>query len=769
MAPHPIADDDDDEFGLSSSDESALLAAADAHPAKRPRCDHTEPHDAPPAKRATAAQTPAYPPTSPLAVKILKQRFGLDQFRLEQEAVISRILAGGSAVVVFPTGGGKSLCYQVPALAFPELDAQQQNGRGPGDSGVTIVVSPLIALMKDQVDALQKRNINAVCMDSSKTRDEYLATMDALRAGAVRLLYCAPERLNNEGFVECIRSVRGGVRLVAVDEAHCISEWGHSFRPDYLKVARFVSEIKAERVVCLTATATPKVAQDICDAFGIDDTGLFRTPMYRSNLRLLVESSRDKQDAYPKLFRFLRQNPGPTIIYVTLQKQSEALASDLRQKGFEARHFHAGMQASEKTALQEEFMRRNDMVICATIAFGMGIDKANIRNVVHFNIPRSVEGYCQQIGRAGRDGLKSSCLLFLDPDDLYLQENLTYGDLPSRDSVRRFLQDVFSPEHQRLKVGETFNVSQYSQREEFDIRDTTLSILYAKIELQFGLIRATTPQYSKYAWVEINQRKLQSDRSAVSIAIQQNATKAKKYFNLDVQATCRAAGVNRADVIRKLNQWNDEDVIELKTSGVEHVYRILQKLPSTATETEAILDKLYKQMQDRERQDLLRTQAIVNLATESSCLSRRIGEYFDDKKDSALESGCGHCTWCETKAAVVMPERQPVPTDSLQVDAILQAVDARDDPRFLARVAYGIHSPRVTKLKLAKSPVFGSLCDHDFLGLVRLFTAGKPPAKTRGVARGSGRGGFSSSSLPSYIGRGSGRARGTSRYKPYGQ
>lgn len=220
--------------------------------------------------------------------------------------------------------------------------------------------------MKDQVDALRRRGINAISMDSSKSRDEFLQQNADIREGRVRLLYCAPERLNNEGFVASIKDVRGGVRLIAVDEAHCISEWGHSFRPDYLKVARFVKEIKAERVVCLTATATPKVAQDICNAFEVDSTGLFKTTVYRPNLRLIVEATKTKQDKYPLIFRFLKTHPGPTIIYVTLQKQSEQLADDLRSQGFYAKSFHAGMKTEAKTQLQEEFMRSDKMVVSSS-------------------------------------------------------------------------------------------------------------------------------------------------------------------------------------------------------------------------------------------------------------------------------------------------------------------------------------------------------------------------------------------------------------------
>lgn len=314
----------------------------------------------------------------PSAINALRKNFKYQNFQLRQEEVISTILSGKSAAVVFPTGGGKSLCYQVPALCFEEVD-KEAGMRGPGEHGVTLVVSPLIALMKDQVDALVRKGIKAATLDSTKTREEYLHICDMLRSGELKLLYCAPERLNNEGFIEQMKYVRGGIRLLAVDEAHCISEWGHAFRPDYLsqqplfsmlylankfpEIARFAREINAERVICLTATATPRVATDICKAFDIDEEiGLFRTPTYRSNLQLLAEAGKTKKDLYPVLFKFLNSNKGATIVYVTLQKQTEDLAMQLRRKGFNAKAFHAGMQTGAKTELQELFMKRDDLV-----------------------------------------------------------------------------------------------------------------------------------------------------------------------------------------------------------------------------------------------------------------------------------------------------------------------------------------------------------------------------------------------------------------------
>lgn len=461
----------EDDFELDSADEAELLDLATSLekpvvatiPTVTKR--KIEDDDISSAKRRCSED--ALSTALDIANDVLDKRFGLQHFRLKQAAAISRLLIGESSVVVFPTGGGKSLCYQVPTLAFKKMDRLQGIRQGSAEAGITLVVSPLIALMKDQVDALERRGISAAQLDSSKTKDEYLQTVESMRNGTLDILYCAPERLNNEGFVANMAHVRGGVRLLAVDEAHCISEWGHAFRPDYLKVARFAKEIQAERVVCLTATATPKVAEDVRKAFDIPEDGLFRTTTYRPNLRLLAEPFRTKRESYPKLIAFLKAHPGPTIVYVTLQKHTEELAEQLRSRGFKARNFHAGMTTQEKGLVQDMFMASSDLIIVATIAFGMGIDKANIRNVVHYDIPRSLEGYSQEIGRAGRDGELSHCVLYLCAEDLHLRESFARGDLPSMQSVTALLQSIFSTKSTDTGCIES---SSFQQSKDYDIK-----------------------------------------------------------------------------------------------------------------------------------------------------------------------------------------------------------------------------------------------------------------------------------------------------------
>lgn len=385
--------------------------------------------------------------------------------------------------------------------------------------------------------------------------------------------------------------VQGGVRLLAVDEAHCISEWGHAFRPDYLKVARFAQEIQAERVVCLTATATPTVAADICKAFDIpQSSGLFRTPTYRSNLRLLARSFQTKKESYPELIKFLRAHPGPTIIYVTLQKHTEELAEQLQAHGFKARYFHAGMKTEEKTMCQEAFMASSELIVVATIAFGMGIDKADIRNVVHYDIPRSLEGYSQEIGRAGRDDKTSQCVLYLCAEDLHLRESFARGDLPSKASVAGLIKEILSSPPVDAAGGSVLEHNLYQLSKKFDIKPTVLSNVFAQLELRFGLLRATTPKYTSYSYKSL--KSFFWDKSPAATAVQRYSKVAKTVTNVDVDEAARSSGLFRPDIVAKLNDLNDNRFIELRTGGVLNIYRIMKPLPITPAERNNIIDAL---------------------------------------------------------------------------------------------------------------------------------------------------------------------------------
>src|SRR3954470_16656845 len=291
----------------------------------------------------------------------LRTRFGHEAFREGQEAVVRALLAGDSALALFPTGAGKSLCYQLPAVLL---------------EGTALIVSPLIALMKDQVDALRARGIEAARLDSTLTAEETQRVYAKLRAGSLKLLYVAPERLAGEAFLDRLRRAR--ISLISIDEAHCISEWGHNFRPEYLRLARVAEELNLRPVLALTATATPDVARDICRAFQIAPQHHVQTSFHRPNLHLRITPCAGGERLAVLKKRLANAKVRPAVVYVTFQKSAEEVAEELARTGLRAQAYHAGMGNDDRTATQEAFMRGDCDVIVATIAFGMGIDKSNI-------------------------------------------------------------------------------------------------------------------------------------------------------------------------------------------------------------------------------------------------------------------------------------------------------------------------------------------------------------------------------------------------------
>ncbi len=341
------------------------------------------------------------PPDQPL-LHFLKKNFGFSSFRPLQEEIIRDALAGKDVFALLPTGGGKSLCFQLPALAR---------------DGLTLVISPLIALMKDQVDALQANGIPATFLNSSLTPEETRSRIRDLHGAKYRLLYIAPERAVLSGFLADM--VHWNIKLLAVDEAHCISEWGHDFRPEYRQLTAVRKLLPGVPCMALTATATSRVREDIHTHLQLQNARNYMASFNRSNLSYKVIS---KADPYSQLLTFLRprmQESG--IVYCQSRKTAETLSKKLNADHISAASYHAGMELADRTKHQELFLRDEVRVICATIAFGMGINKSNVRFVVHYDLPKNIEGYYQETGRAGRDGLPSECLLLFGVGDVMKQ------------------------------------------------------------------------------------------------------------------------------------------------------------------------------------------------------------------------------------------------------------------------------------------------------------------------------------------------------------
>src|SRR5215210_3149114 len=355
---------------------------------------------------------------------VLKEIFGFDSFRPGQEEVIRAVLDGRDTLAVMPTGGGKSLCYQVPALM---------------GEGLTVIVSPLISLMKDQVDSLLQSSVKgAATLHSGLDAEERWEVEKKIRTGEIRLLYVAPERLRSLEFVLALR--RAGVSLFVVDEAHCISEWGHDFRPDYLFLPRAVRDLGSPPVLALTATATPRVRQDILRSLRMREPEVVVTSFNRPNLTYRVLSAKEKKDKLPLILKVIRNSLPPGIVYGTTRKECEELAANLKRAGVNAAHYHAGLGAAERSSVQERFMTDEIDVVVATVAFGMGIDKPNVRFVVHASVPGSLPAYIQEAGRAGRDGEPSECVVLYRGADLGRRKRLVTINAAGADEVESFFR-----------------------------------------------------------------------------------------------------------------------------------------------------------------------------------------------------------------------------------------------------------------------------------------------------------------------------------------
>ena len=369
-------------------------------------------------------------PDSALIHKTLKEFFGYDAFKADQEKIIHHLIEGGDAFVLMPTGGGKSLCYQLPALVM---------------EGTAIIISPLIALMKNQVDLIRGFEAGASSvahfLNSSLSRQQIDEVREDLLAGKTKLLYVAPESLTKEENVSLLREVK--ISFYAVDEAHCISEWGHDFRPEYRRIRSLVDQIGRAPIIALTATATPKVQSDILKNLGIPDAAVFKSSFNRPNLYYEI---RDKVDPEKDLIKFIRQNAGKSgIIYCLSRKKVEEMAELLCINGIKALPYHAGLDAKTRAENQDKFLMEEVRVIVATIAFGMGIDKPDIRFVIHYDIPKSIESYYQETGRAGRDGQEGICIAYYSYKDIQKLEKFMQGKPVAEQEIsRQLLSEVLA-------------------------------------------------------------------------------------------------------------------------------------------------------------------------------------------------------------------------------------------------------------------------------------------------------------------------------------
>ncbi len=626
---------------------------------------------------------------TPPVLPTLRAHFGHDALREGQEPVINALLAGRSALAVFPTGGGKSLCYQLPALLL---------------DGLTLVVSPLIALMRDQVDALAAKGISAARLDSTLDADQLRDVYERLEAGTLKLLYIAPERFSNEAFRQRLK--RLPIELIAIDEAHCISEWGHNFRPDYLKLAKICRRLKVPRVLCLTATATPKVARDIRKAFRIAAADHVQLSFHRPNLDLRVTPC-IAGERKALLLEKLTAIDGPAVVYVTRQETAEGVATFLARNGLSARAYHAGLPAEFRADAQSSFMTGGTRIIVATIAFGMGIDKSNIRAVFHYNLPKSLENHTQEIGRAGRDGLPARCEMLACGDDLTVLENFIYSDTPTPRALGNLIDRV-------LRLSPVFDVSPYELSTVCDIRPGVVSTVMTYLEIE-GIIEATGPFYATYRAKLLNtQEKILAGRtSAERKFIQQilAAGEMKRWW-MYFHPTDLAGKLNcpREKIVTALNGLQSAGDIILSVWGVRHGYK-LKKEPG---DLKLLTASLVEKFQSREQADLARLRQVLGLSAHRGCLTGYLTKHFGE----VLKAPCGHCDRCRGVPAktIKRPKSRRVTDDDIA--AVRKLVDekhaALNTPRQLARFLCGMASPAATRARLTRNNAFALLADLPF-------------------------------------------------------
>lgn len=613
------------------------------------------------------------------ALQVLQEQFGFDAFRPGQQEVIETLLSGKGSAAVFPTGAGKSLCYQLPATML---------------EGMTLVVSPLLALMKDQVDALLEKGIAAARLDSSLSAEEYSDVLNRARSGELKLLYVAPERFNNERFRASLNRFR--VSLMAVDEAHCVSEWGHNFRPDYLKLSRYASACKAERILALTATATPKVLQDICQRFGLEHS--VRTPFHRPNLHLKTKMVTDPRAKLQGLLGSLRaREPGPSIVYVTLQRTAMEVAESLQGHGMEARPYHAGLDQELRAETQEWFLTSEAGIVVATIAFGMGIDKPDIRAVYHYDPPKSLENYSQEIGRAGRDGKVSLCQLFYYPPDRIPLENFVYGDTPTRAAIASLLEELFSGRDELV-------LNLYALSRDHDLRPLVLRTLLTYLELD-GYLEALTPVYATYKFKPAAPSKeilthYEGEQKRLLISILKHSVKKRIWFELDIDATANSIGQERGAVVRCVDRVGQDGWLELKASDLRFRYALRQR-PSDLSE---LTSSLFSRAQERELGEVGRLNQALELATKGGCLAGRLSAHFGEP----LEADCGTCSSC-------LGEFEDLAHEFSEPDFELGRLpEGIKESRTGARFLCGLTSPALQKLKLTRHEAFGRLSHISF-------------------------------------------------------
>ena len=623
----------------------------------------------------------------------LKQHFGFDGFRTGQQQTVQQLLAGQSSLAIFPTGSGKSLCYQFTALHLPNL---------------TLVVSPLLALMKDQLEFLKQKGIRAASIDSSLSPQESQQVMKDVREGNIKILMVSVERFKNERFRSFISSV--AISMLVVDEAHCISEWGHNFRPDYLKLPHYCHKLNIPLVLLLTATATKKVKKDMAGKFNIQPNHIVQTGFYRPNLNLEIKAVNNTEKDQ-QLLSAIAQQSGPGIVYVTLQHSAEKVAQFLAQNGVNAMAYHAGFDSEKRQSIQHNFMTGNTQVVVATIAFGMGIDKSDIRFVIHYDLPKSIENYSQEIGRAGRDGLPSNCITLANLDGLNTVENFVYGDTPELVGIQHILENI-----KEKTQGGQWELQLVGLSNASNVRQLPMKTLLVQLEL-LGVIQPLYAYFADFRYkftVDKNAilAKFEGERHDFLAAIFSHSQFKKIWGAPNFDSLFEHYQCKRDRVVTALEYLHEQQLIELETKGITEVFSVNDQALNKAD----LVMELFNYFVDKEQKEIKRIASLIRFFELDKCLSNMLSLYFDDQNSPQR---CGHCSVCLGQVATLTYSQAPIFPSDKQLSQDLQSLKAHlenktqrpvsigSQCRFLA----GISIPLFSRNKVRQLSGFGS-CEN---------------------------------------------------------
>ena len=564
------------------------------------------------------------------ALAILQKYWKHDKFRSLQKEIIDSVLSGQDTFALMPTGGGKSICFQIPAMM---------------NEGICLVISPLVALMKDQVANLQKRNIKAIALTGGIRSEEMIDLLDNCQFGNYKFLYLSPERLQSDWILERIKSLP--INLITIDEAHCVSQWGHDFRPAYLKISALKKHFQTVPFLALTATATPKVKEDIITELGLHDVQVFEKSFARENIAYMVFEVEDK------LFRIeqiLKKNPESSIIYVRNRKSCLEISSQLNALGFKATYYHGGLTSKEKDKNMQLWMHEDAQVIVATNAFGMGIDKANVKTVIHIQLPENLENYYQEAGRAGRNGEKAYAVLLTSPSDIIQTESQFINVLPDKKFLN--LMYVKLCNYFQIAYGEgineqfTFNLHHFCLKYEFPTLKTYNAMQFLDrqgiINLSQEFSEKITLQFLIPSKEVIRYMSLNPNDEEIILAILRTYPgiyEMQTAFNL--QLIAKKSNHKEAEIQAVLHKLKGKDIIEYHSKNNDSIL-----IFNEIREDERTISRVSKNLENKKKKKKEQLHSVLNYISEKKvCKNKLILRYFGEKTDV----DCGICSYCITK------------------------------------------------------------------------------------------------------------------------